>query len=331
MNILHGDSAGGSFKHAFKVQHEKIIVFNDVLSCGPLRKYADIESWRVFRENYWNNIDRDSAIESLSYATFVSDFYTSFKDFESAHEYKLWIGTGLSDQLLLAFLINLIDFHGLDLKKLLVYQFETIEGKNFEVQGLGLLNPEQIREHPSPYVLNEKQIELAKIAWEAVTGSNPEKYLQYMCTDKDSMPLLKRAMAYLFYRYPKASNGLSYWDEALLKYTEKYGPNTARIIGYTLADCIKGLDLVGDFYLFSRLKNLGRTSLCKPLIKTNALDLPMQSTKTIILPDGIKALSSSINVIKENGVDDWVGGVHLDSLTNNVWARNNEELLRFSC
>jgi len=62
-------------------------------------------------------------------------------------------------------------------------------------------------------------------------------------------------------------NGLSYWDETLLKYTAKHGPRTAKIIGYTLTDCMKGLDLVGDLYLFSRLKNLGRPNLSGPFHK----------------------------------------------------------------
>jgi hypothetical protein len=332
MNILHGDSAAGSFKQAFKATQDELIVFNDVLSCGPLGEYVNIESWKSLREHFWNNIDYITAEERLSYSILERDFYARFKDFKSADEYKLWIGTGLSDQLLLAFLINLIDFHGLDFKKFLVYQFERISDKNFEVQGLGLLNPDQIRHHPSPYKLNEKQIKESKFAWEAVTERNPEKYLSYICTDNDCcMPLLKRAIAYLFYRYPKVSNGLSYWDETLLKYTEKHGPKTARIMGYTLTDFIEGLDLVGDFYLFGRLKNMGRPSLCKPLVKMNVLNLPMRKTETTILPDGLKALAGNINVIGENGIDDWVCGVHLDSLSDNVWVRNDDGLIFRRC
>lgn len=326
MNILHGDSAGGSFKDAFEARQEEMIVFHDVLSCGPLTRYTDIQSWRAFREDYWNNIDPDSPTERLSYFSLERDFYAEFSDFETAREYRLWIGTGLSDQLLLAYITNLIDCLGLDFRKLSVYQFEKMAGKSFEVQGLGLLNPDQIRDHPSPYVLNEKQIELAKLAWEAITDSRPEKYLIFMNTDAGCMPLLKRAMAYMFYRYPKASNGLSYWDETLLKYTATHGPSAAKTIGYTLTDCLNGLDLVGDFYLFCRLKNLGRPNLRRPLIEVNAFDLPIRDTKVTILPDGIKALSGGLNMIMENGIDDWVGGVHLDSSRNRVWLRKDNDL-----
>ena len=209
MNILHGDSAGGSFKLAFDLHQDEMLIFHDVLSCGPLTKYVGIKSWRKFREKYWNDLDKESSTESLSYDVLDKDFYRNLDHLEQADEYRLWIGTGLSDQLLLAFLVNLITHHDLDISKLTVFQFEQIKEKNFEVQGLGLLKPDQIRHHPSPFKLRKKQIELAILAWEAVTETKPEKFLQYLSFKNDALPLMKRALTYLLYRYPKSHNGLS--------------------------------------------------------------------------------------------------------------------------
>jgi hypothetical protein len=330
MNILHGDSASGTFSQAFGVEQDDVLVFHDVLSCGPLMKYAGIDSWRSFREFFWNDLDHNTDLEDFTYHTLKRDFYFHFEDFLSAQYHKLWIGTGLSDQLLLAFIVNLFDFHGLDFQKLSICQFQRASEKNFEVQGLGLLNPEQIKRYPLPYKLTEQQIGQAKQAWDAVTENSPEMYLSYLKTKESVVPLLKRAMASLFYRYPKASNGLSYWDETLLKYTEKFGPRTAMILGYTMTDCFSELDLVGDFYLFGRLKRLSCPNLNKPLTKMNSLNLPLRKTETTILPDGINALSEDLNAIIENGIDDWVGGVHLDNLSGNVWVRNNEDLFHLT-
>jgi hypothetical protein len=327
MNILHGSSACGTFKQAFNVKKGEVLVFNDVLSCGPLMKYTGIESWRPFRESYWSDIDHNTNFEDFSYSIYLRDFYYNFDDLKSAQECKLWIGTGLSDQLLLSFIVKLFDFHGLEYQKLSVYQYERAGEKNFEVQGLGLLNPDQIKIHPSPFTLTEKQVAQIIHAWDVVTASTPELYLSYLKTKGDMMPLLKRALISLFYRYPKASNGLSYWDETLLKYTEKFGPRTAKILGYSMTEYFSGLDLVGDFYLFGRLKNLSQTTLNKPLSRMNSLNLPLRETETTILPNGLKALSKNINVIQENGIDDWVGGVHLNNISENVWVRKKEELI----
>ena len=38
-------------------------------------------------------------------------------------------------------------------------------------------------------------------------------------------------------------------------------------------------------------------------------------------------LAGRRNFVELNGVDDWVGGVHLDSRTGVVWFRRGEELV----
>lgn len=328
MNIIHGAAAGGSFKQAFHVPNEEILMFSDVLSCGPLKEFTNIETWKRDRQVFWSNLEDYNSLEKdvFSFGSFYRDLYNEFEDLKNANEFKLWIGTGLSDQLLLAFLINLLDLFNLDLDKLSIFQFEKFHHNQSEIRGLGMLNPEQIKTHPQPYTLTEQQITYAKSAWHAVAADSPDEYLRFINSKNQCMPLLKRAMAYLLFRYPKSTNGLSHWDETLLKYTAEHEPKAARIIGYTLGDCSEGLDWVGDFYLFSRLKNMGRPHLNAPLVEANALDLHMRDTQIRILPNGLEALADKLNVIKSNGIDDWVGGVHLDSSSGGVWLRKNETL-----
>jgi len=333
MNILHGTSAAKVFQEAFDVQQEEILIFNDVLSCGPLKEYVDMESWRTFREAYWKQLDPYHYKERSGFSNTERDFYIHFDDFKSAESINLWIGTGLGNQLLLAFVVHLMDYYGLDIQKLSVYQFEKIERKHFDIEAwdIALLHTEEVKNHPSSYVLTNREINVAKNAWEAVTSPTPEKYLKYLHDDIDTLFLLKKSMGFLFLRYPNAFNGLPYWDEVLLKYTQKQAPKAARIIGdvlgYEYYDKYN-LDFVGDFYLFGRLKNLGSPNLNKPLINVNTLKLPMWEAKIEILPDGIKLLSGDINMIEENGIDDWVCGVHLDSSSGGVWVREGKKLIR---
>lgn len=327
MNILHGESAGGSFRVAFNARVEEMLMFRDDISCGPIREFTDINSWSEFRGLYWNRIHKDAGIEFQTEDFGRRDFYSNFQEIESAAECKLWIGTGLSDQLLLSFIVYLFDRLKLAFGKLSIYQFDKIrrnDGKSISVPNLGVVRPDQIMKHPTPWVLNDKQIQQAKKAWEAFTNTTPEKYLEYMSTRDESMPLLQSAMSFIFYRFPKEGNGLSVWDEILLKYTKDYQPETARIIGYTLThEMEKCLDWVGDLYLTSRLKKMGMPHLKKPLVKLNTLDAPIRKTEVELSPHGELALEGKINVIKENGIDDWVGGVHLDSINDAVWYRND--------
>lgn len=327
MHIVSGESAAGTFKQVFDIPHDEIFVFNDVLSCGPLREFSNIDVWKNYRAKFWSNVEDDNSLEENYFGLrmLYSSFYEEFENLNNASEFNLWIGTGLSDQLLLIFLVNTLDLLGLNLNKLRVFQFEKIQG-GWPVQDLGLVSPEQFKNHPDPYILTEEQIAFSKSAWQAMVADDPEKYLRFITTKNECMPLLSKAMAYILLRYPKSINGLSYWDETLLKSTLDHGAKAAKIIAYSLTDCMDGLDWVGDFYLFDRLINMGRLHLNVPLVEVSAFNSPMRYTEVRILPTGLNAFRENLNVIECNGIDDWVGGVHLDSSTGGVWLRKNKTL-----
>ena len=82
MNIIHGHSAAGSFKQAFHIPIDEILVFSDELSCGPLNKFTDVETWKNFRQEFWCNIGEDNTIEYGAYAfsEFQRDLYENFKE-----------------------------------------------------------------------------------------------------------------------------------------------------------------------------------------------------------------------------------------------------------
>ena len=87
------------------------------------------------------------------------------------------------------------------------------------------------------------------------------------------------------------------------------------------------LDAVGDWYLFSRLKNLARPSLAQPLLSLNALNLSMRETEVEITELGNEVLEERENMANVNGINDWVGGVHLDSASGHMWFRKDQDLL----
>ena len=92
------------------------------------------------------------------------------------------------------------------------------------------------------------------------------------------------------------------------------------------ADSPIELDTVGDIYLFHRLKNLARQQAKNPLIHINSIDLPMRETEVQISEFGLEVLDDQHNVVEVNGINDWVGGFHLDSSTGGTWFRNGMDL-----
>lgn len=329
MNIVHGDSAAGAFKAALLIHDNDLLVFRDVLSCGPSEEFSDIKKWRYLRLSFWNDVCSHICEAMPPTEKMQRDFYNNFSTCISATECKLWIGTGLSDQLLLAFIVHLFQALHLDFNKFSVVQFEkmrTNTSGDQPVQGLGLLKPGQIRKHPAPHTLNKEQVRYANSAWEAFVGTYPEQYIQFMAAKNGVMPLLHHAMSSIFYRYPHATNGLSRFDENLLKNTSLHGPKATKVIGYTLGDDLRELDLVGDWYLFSRLKNLASPQIKYPLVTMNSHNRPMRETEVQITEFGKLALNRKVIVFNENGLNDWVGGVHLDS--KNIWVRKEKRLIQ---
>lgn len=333
MNILNGDSAAGSFKQAFNMPNsDEIFVFRDVLSCGQLQNFTNLKDWRHFREKFWNSIIEEDFAYPKSFNDMPNDVYTDFDKIQSSNNINLWIGCGLSDQLVLVFLVFLLDKFNFSFDKFSIYQFTDLNrNNNTLVLGVGELNPNQIKQHSEPRKLNDLEIKQCLTIWSAITNENPDDYMSLYNSEEIFLPELMRSLKALYFRYPKLSNGLSHWDETILKNTREHGPRAARVIGYTITEgwddaTPPGFDTVGDVYLFHRLKNLAHESLAEPLLKLNSLELTLRETEVEITKFGSEVLQGKHNVVNINGINDWVGGIHLDSSIGSTWFRENQVL-----
>lgn len=160
MHILNGDSAAGSFRQAFQLPTEAVLIFRDVLSCGWLGAFETMPDWSSTRKGYWTELFSEygfGSTEDIEKAP--RDFYTNAHELRHANEVNLWIGCSLSDHLLLVFIVVLFKHYELDLKNLKIHQYEKFTNKNLTVIGLGALSPSQIGElSPEPIILNDAQI-----------------------------------------------------------------------------------------------------------------------------------------------------------------------------
>ena len=87
------------------------------------------------------------------------------KDAERVH---IWAGTGVSEQLFIAFVVQLMKLVGGDVERLALVPFE--KSGNRRVVGLGELDESQMREHPEPQPLDVDVIQHYLNAWGALTS-----------------------------------------------------------------------------------------------------------------------------------------------------------------
>ena len=323
LHVVGGDSPAGSLKVALHLSRDQFLINEDPISCGPAPATNDLGVWRSTRER------------------FIRDMYIEWPDF-SFDEYAdngllmnaerlgqetpviVWVACGLPEQLLLAWVIFLFDRLRLDMSKLSVVQFEKLRPRQ-RVLAMGELSPENIREfYPEPRHLNSEEAEELRRAWRVYTSSDPTVLSRYVA-ETSPMPLLHQAVGQLVYRYPDVQSGIGVWDERLLHYTMEKGPAGARVIGYTMGFS-ETLDQVGDSYLFRRLIALGSADLASPLISITGSARTMRECEVKLTTFGQKVLAGEANHVQENGIDDWVGGVHL-SAEGSVTFREGDSLV----
>jgi hypothetical protein len=332
IHIVNGDSAAGCFKKAFSPAPDEILIFRDVLSCGPLKAFSDMESWMDYREKFWNGICID---ELGSFYEWSRDFYGNVLALQSVDEVSLWLGTALSDQLMLVFVVKMFQHYDLDYSTIQVFQYTKLENQDLSALGLGLLNPESIKRLcPKPSQLTQQQVRFCLDVWLAITDSTPKALLNLLERNETCLPLLSRALKILCYRYPDRETGLSRFDENILRISNEKGPNAASVVGHVIAydyhltgfASIYELDVVGDVYLYSRLQSMASPKLNAPLLKLNKIHQEVLETTVTLTEFGLQVLAGKANAIDINGIDDWVCGVHLNSTDNNVWLRDNSHL-----
>lgn len=183
--------------------------------------------------------------------------------------------------------------------------------------GIPLYGPEQMAAFfDSRSALLPRQMAIARKAWEIYRGSNPALLLQFAKKHNESQPILSNALVCQLEQYPSVKNGLSISEQALLHEVEAKR-NGVRAIGYVL-----GYDedyRMGDDELFQILFRFLRNGV--PLIETHKKKLPLKSFADLrkaelkLSQAGRDVLSGKVDQIELNGIDRWIGGVHLKGKT----------------
>lgn len=338
LRIFNGDAAAGGFRQAFgEEESADVLVCRDVLTCGPIRKFTSMEEWRTGREAFWREVLGDTDVPAggentdMSFVDRWRDLYGDTDELGTAERIEVWIGCALSDQILLAFVAFLMDFYGIDRDRLSVVQMRECDGR--AIRGIGELHPEQIEAHPPPQKLSEDRFAYCHDVWRAVTAETPDLLIAELSRENAPLPLMHGALQALEFRYPDSINGLSLWDETMIDLVGERGRKAARIVGGAMTAETDGgqalsLDVVGDLYLYYRLRNLARPTFARPLARASSLDAPMRFAEYELTEFGALVRIGECNAIFANGIDDWVCGVHLSSEADNVWVRQDGAIVR---
>ena len=165
-------------------------------------------------------------------------------------------------------------------------------------------------------------------AWTAVTAPEPDALQTILRARERTLPFLQRSLFALLYRYPGLRTGVNAWEYQLLRYVREQGPKATRVLGSTMAHDMDFPDWVDDGYLFQRVHRLADAALPRPLLTVMGETQTLRGTLVHLTRDGEDVLAGNANAVEWNGIDDWIGGVHLDSRHGRVWFHEGHTLVR---
>ncbi len=325
IDIAPGDAAAGCLREVLSGNGRELLVNHDILSCGPLLPIETLDRWRVAREQFVRTISPEGHV--FSFADSERDLLTHAIRLQAAASVTLWVGTGVAEQLLLAWVVEVLRHLNADLGRFRVVQFDRTT-KGHEIIGAGVLPPADFHHAPAAIALPERAIDELSRAWAAVTAATPDALLAFLSDAGHPLPFLRRSLVSLLYHYPDVESGLNAWDRLLLQHVRDEGPKATHVVGFTMADVMGFPEWVSDGYLFQRLRRLGDSRLARPFVVLSSETALMRDTEVRLTPDGKAALDGRGHFVQLNGIDEHVAGVHLSSSGGDVWYRDGETLVR---
>ena len=307
LHILNGETTEGLLAQT-SIRGERFSV-RDALIAGPAPAVNGIE-WRRLRAKHL------ATAYGVAVAQCESDLARQQEVFESFNDYKevtLWFESDLFCQSNLLYVLDWCGYSELRAKLSLIC-IDGFPGRpNF--RGLGELTPEELASlFDKRLQVTTAQLELAARAWQAYRSRDPRALESLLQTDTSALPFLEDALRLQLARFPSVRNGLNRIEgtglalvrAGVTRFVDLFARFTAAEPGYGL----------GDAQLWNALRQL--TQGKSPLLLDVSESEAMWEHLLAITDTGRAVLSGAADRVSLNGIDDWLGGVHLQGHAN-IW------------
>jgi hypothetical protein len=271
----------------------EILGWRDALYTGPVPPLLTLRHLSRVRSRFWTKGKSSSELDRRDGALAKHARYENI---------VLWFGRDcVLCQLSLMQILSWFREHGVAARRL-----------SWVAQHGGELRPEQIPDaHSSRQPVTTAQMRLADRAWRAFRQPSPAALLRLRKADLSCNPSLDGTVIRVLQEYPGKRNGLSRLESELLREVHKRGRTKAGVaVGSVLVR-----EYVGDTLLFEMLRNFVRAEhpllrFAEPFIgKFESYHFNGSILELTEVGRGV--LAGKADHVALNGIDRWVGGVHL--------------------
>jgi Domain of unknown function (DUF1835) len=279
----------------------RIVVWRDMLHEGPVPDVSDDEL-REVRARFLADAGPASAQR-------VRRLFEE-RDAELAAgrdgEYVLWFEADLYDQLQIAQILDRLARLDVAPERITLISI----GEHLGIArfgGLGQLDAQQLAALPerAAVPLTSDALELARKAWAALRASDPRGLAAIVAARSPVLRFVPEAFDRLSREYPSTREGLSLTERRLLAAVAD-GAATAGE-AFVRAAAREARPFLGDTLAFGRLERLAGADV--PLVRAAA---PVDRHTPVAITDaGRSVLAGEADHVALNGIDRWIGGVHL--------------------
>ena len=283
----------------------RILYWRDVLHEGPVPAVGP-EQLRRIRAGFLTAAGADDRGEGIDMFADRDRTLEANRD----GEYVLWFEADLYDQLqVIQILDRLADLAVPASRITLICIGEHAGIAHFG--GLGELTAEQLRELPATTAcarLTPDALAVATRAWAAFRAPIPDGLRAIAETRSPDLRFLGEAFDRLSREYPSTRDGLSLTERRILAAVADGAPDAGS--AFVRATARETRPYLGDTWCFAAMARMARAPV--PLLATDPEESPVDRSTRLRLSDtGARVLAGEADHVQLNGIDRWVGGVHL--------------------
>ncbi|MET9626557.1 hypothetical protein ABZX92_03750 [Lentzea sp. NPDC006480] len=296
---------------ATDVPAKRVLYWRDSLHEGPVPAVGPEELRRI-RAGFLVESGVDDRAES-------SDMFAE-RDLTLAAardgEYVLWFEADLYDQLQIIQILDRLAGLGVPADRITLICIGEYPGIA-RFGGLGELTAAQLQELPATKAcarLTPAALELAQVAWAAFCAPTPEGLAAIAATRSGELRFLGEAFDRLSREYPSTRDGLSLTERRVLAAIANGAEDQGT--AFVRAAARETRPYLGDTWCFAMMARMARATV--PLLET--------APTLRLTPAGADVLAGRADHVTLNGIDRWLGGVHL--LGDWRWDEGMETLVR---
>ena len=306
----------------------RVLYWRDTLHEGPVPAVGP-EQLRRIRSEFLADADADA--DAGAGAGDRGDLFAERdRTLEAARdgEYVLWFEADLYDQLQIIQILARLTELGVPAERVTLICIGEHAGIA-RFGGLGELTADQLRALPGTDAcarLTPAAMQLAVRAWAAFRAPTPDGLAAIATSRSGDLRFLGEAFDRLSREYPATRDGLSLAERRVLAAVADGASDAGT--AFVRAAARETRPYLGDTWCFAMMDRLVRARV--PLLHAVPPDRPVERGTRLRLTDtGALVLAGAADHVTLNGIDRWIGGVHLHGPNPGWrWDDGTETLVR---